>query len=76
MICHQKSDVSRMRNEASKVVNNRKTARENRKQPAPEGIDAEYVANIVKNSISADLCKIEDQIKELALSLTNSQNLF
>ncbi|CAN7028336.1 unnamed protein product, partial [Brassica oleracea var. botrytis] len=71
-----KADVSRMRDEAINENNNRKTARANRKQPATEGIDAEYVASIVKNSLSADLSNMGDQIKDLALSLCNSQNLF
>ncbi|KAH0922251.1 hypothetical protein HID58_022269 [Brassica napus] len=71
-----KADVSRMRDEAIKENNNRKTARANRKLPATEGVDAEYVASIVKNSLSADLSNMGDQIKDLALSLCNSQNLF
>uniref|UniRef100_M4DSG1 Uncharacterized protein n=1 Tax=Brassica campestris TaxID=3711 RepID=M4DSG1_BRACM len=43
-----KADVSRMHDEAVKENNNRKTARANRKLPATEGIDAEYVASIKK----------------------------
>ena len=62
-----KADVSRMRDEAINENNNRKTARANWKQPATEGIDAEYVASIVKNRLSADLSNMGDQIKDLAL---------
>lgn len=65
-----------MRGEAKKDNPNRKNARANLKEPVVEGVDAEYIANIVKNIISAELLKMGEQIKETVLFLRNSQNLF
>ncbi|KAJ4901874.1 Uncharacterized protein Rs2_15825 [Raphanus sativus] len=71
-----KDEVYRMREEGKKETGNRKTARAQHSQPAPGGIDTEYVANIVKNCVSAETCKMGHQIKELAASVSNSQNIF
>nr|VDC65465.1 unnamed protein product [Brassica rapa] len=60
-----KADVSRMRDEAIKENNNRKTARANRKLPATDGVDAEYVASIKKME---DLMRIST--KEILDTLT------
>lgn len=65
-----------MRDEAKKANNNRKTARANLKHSATDTIDAEYVATIVRNSLSRDLGKMCEEIKDLRMSLCNSQNLF
>ncbi|CAN6858957.1 unnamed protein product [Brassica oleracea] len=62
-----KADVSRMRDEAINENNNRKTARANWKQPATEGIDAEYVASIKKME---DL--LRNLHKEISDSITKS----
>lgn len=71
-----KADVLRMRDEAKKEISNRKTARVNPKKSLSDGVDAEYVATIVKNSLAADLSTMGDQIKDIGVSLFNSQNLF
>lgn len=71
-----KAEVDCMREEGKKETVNRKTARAQHSQPVPAGIDTEYVANIVKNSVSSEICKMGHQIKDLAVSLANSQNLF
>lgn len=69
------ADVIRMRDEAKNENINRKTARANHKHPITDGFDTVCVATIVKNSVSADLSKMGEQIKDLALSLDNSHNL-
>ncbi|WZZ00154.1 hypothetical protein YC2023_072482 [Brassica napus] len=71
-----KADVSRMHDEAVKENNNQKTARANRKLPATEGIDAEYVASIVKNSLSADLSNMGDQIKDIVCLYATRKTYF
>ena len=65
-----------MHDEAVKENNNRKTARANRKLPATEGIDAEYVASIVKNSLSADLSNMGDQIKDIVCLYATRKTYF
>ncbi|KAH0860689.1 hypothetical protein HID58_088950 [Brassica napus] len=70
-----KADVSRMRDEAINENNNRKTARANRKQPATEGIDAEYVASIVKTAylqIYPTWKKMEDLLRNLQKEISDS----
>ncbi|XP_018463315.2 uncharacterized protein LOC108834473 [Raphanus sativus] len=70
------ADVNRMRQEGKKDNLNRKTSRPNQNQTPPGGFDAEHVAKIVKNSVSEDLSKMAQHIKDIAVSMGNSQNLF
>ncbi|KAF8097727.1 hypothetical protein N665_0283s0031 [Sinapis alba] len=70
-----KADVFRMREETKKENVSRKSAKTKSHEPVTDAIDADYVANIVKNSVAADLSKMSEQIKDLTKSLTTRQTL-
>ncbi|KAF8092049.1 hypothetical protein N665_0426s0007 [Sinapis alba] len=70
-----KADVIRMCEEAKKENVSRKSAKTKSQKPVTDAIDADYVANIVKNSVAADLSKMSEQIKDLTKSLTTRQTL-
>ncbi|KAG2298671.1 hypothetical protein Bca52824_035143 [Brassica carinata] len=70
-----RSDVIRMREEAVKENNVRKTSKGIVRQHRADGLDADYVASTVKQSVSLDLRRMEEEIKNLGQTVSESQNL-
>ncbi|KAJ0262820.1 hypothetical protein HA466_0032930 [Hirschfeldia incana] len=69
-------DANRMREDAKKENLNRQTGKAIQKHSVSDGFNAEHVATLVKNSVAAEVCKIGTEVKDLDLSLGNSQNIF
>ncbi|KAL0886011.1 hypothetical protein Bca101_009994 [Brassica carinata] len=67
-----KSDVIRMREEAVKENNVRKTSKGIVRQHRADGLDADYVASTVKQSVSLDLRRMEEEIKNLGQTCTRT----
>lgn len=68
------ADVNRMREDAKKENNSRKTTKGNVNPTPGVAFDADYVVSILKSSLSADLRRIEEEIKNIGQTLTKSQN--
>uniref|UniRef100_A0A0D3CJB0 Ubiquitin-like protease family profile domain-containing protein n=1 Tax=Brassica oleracea var. oleracea TaxID=109376 RepID=A0A0D3CJB0_BRAOL len=72
-----KADVNRMREDGKTGKNrSRKNTKVNLKEPVTDAVDADYVADIVRKSVSAELCKMGEQIKNLSDNVTTSHPLF
>ncbi|CDY11672.1 BnaC06g12800D [Brassica napus] len=71
-----KADVNRMREDGKTGKNrSRKNTKVNLKEPVTDAVEADYVADIVRKSVSAELCKMGEQIKNLGDNLTTSHQL-
>ncbi|KAF3524226.1 hypothetical protein F2Q69_00048567 [Brassica cretica] len=71
-----KADVNRMREDGKTGKNrSRKNTKVNLKEPVTDAVKADYVADIVRKSVSAELCKMGEQIKNLGDNLTTSHQL-
>ncbi|KAH0873574.1 hypothetical protein HID58_070936, partial [Brassica napus] len=71
-----KADVNRMREDGKTGKNrSRKNTKVNLKEPITDAVEADYVADIVRKSVSAELCKMGEQIKNLGDNLTTSHQL-
>lgn len=70
-----KADVTIMREEAKKESLSRKPLKAKLKQPVAESFDDDYFARIVKDSLSADMHIMGEQINNLGVVFSTSQNL-
>lgn len=68
------ADVNRMRKDAKKETITRKTTKNNVNPTRSDAINAEYVVSLLKSSVSADLCWMEKEIKNLVQALTEYQS--
>ncbi|CAN7054269.1 unnamed protein product [Brassica oleracea var. botrytis] len=69
-----KADVNHMPEDAKKENNSLKTTKGNVNPTPGVAFDADYVVSILKSSLSADLRRIEEEIKKIGQTLTKSQN--
>ncbi|CAN6890050.1 unnamed protein product [Brassica oleracea] len=71
-----KANVNRMREDGKTGKNrSRKNTKVNLKEPVTDAVNADYVADIVRKSVSAELCKMGEQIKNLSDNVTTSHQL-
>ncbi|CDY31760.1 BnaA04g16960D [Brassica napus] len=68
------ADVIRMREEAAKENNTRKKNKRSVNANSSDAADPDYVVSILKSSLSADLCRMEEEIKNLGQMFTKSQS--
>ncbi|RIA05305.1 hypothetical protein BRARA_K00402, partial [Brassica rapa] len=68
------ADVIRMREEAAKENNTRKKNKRSVNANSADAADPDYVVSILKSSLSADLCRMEEEIKNLGQMFTKSQS--
>ncbi|CAN7062783.1 unnamed protein product, partial [Brassica oleracea var. botrytis] len=68
------ADVIRMREEAAKENNTRKKTKRSVNANSADAADPDYVVSILKSSLSADLCRMEEEIKNLGQMFTKSQS--
>lgn len=69
------ADVIRMREDAAKENNPHKSSKGIGRQPRADNLDPDYVSSIIQKTISADLSRIGEEIKNLGQTVTNSHNL-
>ncbi|XP_033142927.1 uncharacterized protein LOC117132527 isoform X2 [Brassica rapa] len=68
------ADVIQMGEEAAKENNTRKKNKRSVNANSADAADPDYVVSILKSSLSADLCRMEEEIKNLGQMFTKSQS--